>query len=220
MRIGQRDAGGERNAKPQHFALDREARLGIEQRRDLSPPARKITSCLGRKSRGLRHADLVGAGKIIDRAFDRAGKILDARPRHHRHQHHIGAFVDVVHQPADQQASGHRIARLAHFPVRRQIERQQHPRACVPRVRPIAVPFASLGGEAQRQHPFPALGRRALGKKLDRDIVVTEPQRGRYRRRGVLGGGRPAEQHTCDERKHACSEVSDRQREGSCVVHG
>ena len=84
----------------------------------------------------------------------------------------------------------------------------------------------AVAREARGRLPFElvlagsGLGRRALGKELDRDIIVTEPQRGRYSRRGVLGGSRPAEQHTSDERKHPCSEVSDRKREGSCVVHG
>ena len=216
--IGKPDTLGQRDRHPQRLARNGESRAGIEQGRDRCPPAREITARRSGQPRELRHADLVGAGEVIDRAPDRPGEALDARPRDDRHQHGIGAFIDVVHQPGDQQPLGHRIARLTHFPVRRQAEVEHHPCPRIARVRPIAVPLGPLGLEMERQQPFLALGRLAFGVERHRDIVRPDQRIGR----GALLrlSGRTKQRDACDKRKQPCTELTDQLGEDSCVRHG
>ena len=215
MGIRQIDSGRKRNRQPHDLLANLEPRMGIEQRRNLGPPAREIAARAGREHRVLRHADLVGAGEIFDVTGDRPdiGQ-RGLRPQCHRHQHHIGAFIDVVHQPADRQPLGHRIERIARAPALRQVERQPHPLPRIAGVRPVAVPFACLGREAQRQH-LRALRRRGIDEQFGRDILVAIERLALCR----LTMSRARQHQTCDDRKPECSEVSDRMREGSCVRH-
>ncbi len=220
MRIAQPHARRQRDRHLQRLARDREARLGIEQRCDLRPPAREIAARARGQHRVLRHADLIGAGEIFDMAGDRpdVGQ-RRLRAERDRHQHHIGAFIDVVHQPADRQPLGHRIERIARRPARRQIERQPHPLPRIARVRPVAVPLGRLGREAQREH-LRAFRRRRIDEQFGRDIRIAVERLAPVLFGRLLRPRGPRQHHACGKRKPQCSEVSDREREVSCAQHG
>ena len=219
MRIAQPHTRRQRDRQPECLARDRKARLGIEQRRHFRPPAREIAARARGQHRVLRHADLVGAGEIFDVTGNRprVGK-RGLRPQCHRHQHHILAFVDVVHQPAAGEPLGHRIERIASRPSCGQIKAQAHPLPGIAGVRPVAVPLGRPRREAQRQH-LRALHWRRINEQLHRDILVAVERLAPVLFGRLLGMGRARQHQTCEERKPECSEVSDRMREGSCVRH-
>jgi hypothetical protein len=165
-----------------------------------SPPKIAPASAAGRSGDdfrrhlgAFRHADLVGAGEIVDARADRQLR-AGGHVRGHLHvdQLRVIAFIDIVHQPGDDQPIGHRILDRPGGEAGRQIPSDLRFDAAVAGVLPISVP-ALVGLHHQRERHRPAGNdHRRFGHEAGRDRVLA--------RRRELGRRGRAEQHRREPR--------------------
>jgi hypothetical protein len=204
-------SGGERDGEAQRLALDLIGSLCAQRLGQRRAPRVELGAAIGRhhavahlqdrREVGLaRHADRIGADEIVEMHPDRE-IALGIRRHLQRHQRCERAFIDIVHQPRDQQPLRHRIADLAGGGARRQGPFGPRRQPGIARIEPIGVP-ALFGHRSERERHLAARRRPfALGDQADIDMLLA-----RRLRRSHAGKQAQQQRHQSEtNRRHGAS---------------